>query len=229
MKKNLLLLLSSALLASNLSAAETATTTPSEVKVTTSAKTNAINTGWYIGLGLGASAYSDGDMGKDFATEKFVVDDNTATGVKLYAGYKFNSIVAVEATFIQYGTYSFKNEKGSDTITTEIKPRTLNVVANLGYDFLNDQLRPFALVGLGVVNFNQSGNLDVYSKDNGAALVVGVGLEYTPTIFHGIGFRATLENTTTYTILDFSDDPSKDDKAYANPLGLFTLGVNYKF
>ena len=220
MKKSLLLLTTASLLVSNLLANDINATTPTQMTT---------NTGWYIGLGLGASAYSDGDMGKDFTTDKFVVDNGTDTGLKLYGGYKFNSIVGVEASYIQYGSFDFKSESGADTITTEIQPRSLNVVANLGYDFLDDQLRPFALAGLGIVNFNQSGNLDVFSKDNGGAIVIGVGVEYTPTLFQGIGFRATLENTTAWTILDFSNDPTKDDKAYANRLGLFSLGVNYKF
>jgi len=228
MKKVLLSLLASTTLVGTLSAADVNATAPETTAETPVSKSD-IHTGWYAGLGFGATAYSDGDMGKDFENQKFVVDQSTSAGFKLYGGYKFNSIVAVEGSFVQYGTFDFKDEKGTDTITTEIKPRSLNVAANLGYDFLNDQLRPFALVGLGVMNFNQSGNLDVYSKDYGAALIMGVGVEYTPTLFKGIGFRATLENDVAYSILSFSKDPTKEDKAYPNTAALFSLGVNYKF
>lgn len=223
MKKILLSLLVSTAALTTLSAEDLLATTPS------AQNTAAIHTGWYMGLGLGATAYSDDDMGKDFQTQKFVVDQKTSGGFKLYGGYKFNTIVGVEGSFVKYGTFNFKNESGPDTISTEIKPLSLNVAANLGYDFLDDQLRPFALVGLGVMNFKQSGNLEVYSKDYGAALIMGLGVEYTPKMFKGIGFRATLENDVAYTILSFSKDPTKEDQAYANSASLLSLGVNYKF
>ena len=226
MKKALLALLSTSLFISTLSAADiNATNTAAPVKA------DAIDTGWYIGLGLGAAGYSDGDMGKDFDNYEVQVDQKSNFGVKLYAGYKFNSIVAVEASYINYGSFSYK-AAGSTTadVNTKVSPATLNVMANLGYDFLNDQLRPFALVGLGYVNFGQSSNPshEVYSTDNGAALVIGTGLEYTPSIFHGIGFRFTIEQDTAFVVQSY-DDPTKDDKTYANRLALISLGVNYKF
>ena len=221
MTKALLALLSSTLVVGTLSAANLNATTP--------AKTTAIHTGWYMGLGLGAAGYSDGDMGKDFENYQVQIDQKSNLGVKLYGGYKFNSIVGVEASYINYGTFSYK-AAGSYTgiVNTEVKPQSLNVAANLGYDFLDDQLRPFALIGLGIVNFGQSGAPEVYSKDNGAALVYGIGVEYTPTLFKGIGFRATMESDTAYVIQSY-DDPTKDDKAYAHTLALISLGVNYKF
>jgi len=223
MKKALLALLSSTMLVSTLSAADINTTTP--------AKTDAINTGWYMGLGLGAAGYSDSDMGKDFDNYEVQVDQKSNLGVKIYAGYKFNSIVGVEASYTNYGTFKYKAAGSTtDSVDTEVSPSSLNVVANLGYDFLDDQLRPFALVGLGYVNFGQSSNPshEVYSTDNGAALVIGTGVEYTPSIFNGIGFRFTIEQDTAYVVQSY-DDPTKDDKAYANRLALISLGVNYKF
>jgi len=223
MKKALLALISSTILVATLSAADVNATTPE--------KADAINTGWYIGLGLGAAGYSDGDMGKDFDNYEVQIDQKSNLGVKLYAGYKFNSIVAVEASYINYGTFSYKAAGSyTGTVDTEVSPSSLNVMANLGYDFLDDQLRPFALVGLGYVNFGQSSNPtpEVYSTDNGAAFVIGTGLEYTPKNFQGIGFRFTMEQDVAYVVQSY-DDPTKDDKAYANRLALISLGVNYKF
>ena len=223
MKKMLFALLSSTLLVGTLSAADVNTTAPENA--------DAINTGWYMGLGLGAAGYSDSDMGKNFDNYEIQVDQKSNLGVKIYAGYKFNSIVAVEASYINYGTYSYKAAgTTTDAVNTKVSPSSLNVMANLGYDFLDDQLRPFALVGLGYVNFGQSSNPshEVYSTDNGVALVIGTGLEYTPSIFPGIGFRFTIEQDTTYVIQSY-DDSTKDDKAYANRLALISLGINYKF
>lgn len=217
MKHNLLVLIASGMIVSSLSAADV-----------NASKTD-VKTGWYMGVGIGAAGYSDGDMGKEFEYFKVEVDNATATGVKLYGGHKFNSIVGVEASYINYGTHSYKQaDSYKGTVNTEVSPQSLNVAANLGYDFLDDQLRPFGLAGLGIVNFGQSGSPEVYSKDYGAALVLGAGVEYTPKKFHNVGFRLTLESDIAYVVQSYSSS-NKDDKAFAHTLSLMSLGVNYKF
>ena len=216
MKKTIASIISTTLLSSGLFATDVNKT-----------DTAIINTGWYIGFGAGASSYSDRDMGKDFENFSVEVDQNSDTGFKFYGGYKFNTIVGVEASYVQYGTFDFKSSDAATTnVTTEIKPKSLNVAANLGYDFLNDQLRPYALVGLGYVNFSQSGAPSVYSTDNGAAFVWGLGLEYTPTLFKGVGFRVSLDNTCPVVIQSYDN---ADSKAFVTPLRLLSLGVQYKF
>jgi len=198
-----------------------------DVNATTAAPEANVHTGWYIGLGAGASLYSDGDMGKEFDNFSVEVDDGSATGFKIYGGYKINTIVGVEASYVQYGTFTFKSaDAATNNVSTKIKPKSLNVAANLGYDFLNDQLRPYALVGLGYVNFGQTGAPEVYSTDNGAAFVWGMGVEYTPKMFKGIGFRLSLDNTCPVIIQSYN---AKDDKAFVHSLRLLSLGVQYKF
>lgn len=225
MKIALITITTVALLTANLSADNLKTTTVSQE----AAPIAKVHTGWYIGLGVGTSSYSDGDMGKEFDNFSVEVDEGSDTGFKFYGGYKFNTIVGVEASYVQYGTFNYKSaDAATSNVSTQVKPKSLNVAANLGYDFLNDQLRPYALVGLGYVNFGQTGAPEVYSTDNGAAFVWGMGVEYTPTMFNGIGFRLSLDNTCPVIIQSY-DDPTKDDKAFVNSLRLLSLGVQYKF
>lgn len=213
MKYSLLVLMTSSIILSSLSAADVQSS----------------KTGWYMGVGIGSAIYSDGDMGKEFEYFKAEVDDTTSIGGKIYGGYKFNTTVGVEASAIDYGAYRYKQtDSYTGKIDTKVGPQSFNVAANLGYDFLDDQIRPFGLVGLGVVNFGQYGSPEVYSKDKGAALLLGVGIEYTPKESQGVGFRATIESDTAYVIQSYTDS-AKDDKTFAHTLSLFSLGVNYKF
>ena len=220
MKKTLISIIASTMLATGLMASD-------DLNTTSAAPAVDVHTGWYVGLGFGSSSYSDMDMGKDFDNFSVEVDQGTDTGFKFYGGYKFNTIVGVEASYVQYGTFTFKSaDAATNNVSTEIKPKSLNVAANLGYDFFNDQLRPYGLVGLGYVSFGQTGTPEVYSTDNGGAFVWGMGVEYTPKMFKGIGFRLSLDNTCPMVVQSYDN---ADDKAYISPLRLFSAGVQYKF
>jgi len=219
MQKILLSLVTASLFVTILSAADNNATKPTQ---------DAINTGWYLGLGLGATRFMDDDIGDSFDSRPGGVnlDQDTDTGFKLYAGYKFNTIVGVEASYVNYGKFTYTDNSG--LTTTTLNPESLNVAANLGYDFLNDQLRPYALVGLGYVDFAQGGYDKVYSTESSFGMVFGMGVEYTPKNFHGIGFRASIDRTMPVTVQSY-DNPTKDDKAFVQPLCLYSIGVNYKF
>ena len=219
MYKALYSLLTASLLVTALSAADVNATAPTQVS---------IKTGWYLGLGLGATKFMDDDIGESFDNRPLGVslDQDTSNGFKLYAGYKFNTIVGVEASYVNYGKFTYKNSLG-DTTTT-LNPESLNLAANLGYDFLNDQLRPYALAGLGYVDFAQGGYDKIYSTESSFGMVFGVGVEYTPKNFHGIGFRASIDRTMPVTVQTYND-PTKDDEAFIQPLCLYSIGINYKF
>lgn len=188
---------------------------------------NSHDNGFYVGLGYGLTGLSDGDFGKEFDTFKVEPDNNTDSGFKLYGGYKFNKIVGVEGSYINYGTMDYKYTEGGTGTATELKPSSLSVAANLGYDFLDNQLRPYALVGLGYVNYNQSGQ-NLYSTEGSVATVIGIGVEYTPTMFQGVGFRLSYDSAITAVVMTYSD-PTKDDKAFVQGLNMLSLNAQYRF
>ena len=219
-------------LASTAYAADTNSTEPTvEATQASTEQVPTINShanGWYVGLGYGMTGFSDGDFGKEFDNFKVEPDNNTNSGLKIYGGYKFNKIVGVEGSYVNYGTMDFKYTENGTGTATKIKPSSLNVAANLGYDFLNDQLRPFALAGLGYVNYNQSGVQKLYTTDGSFATVVGVGIEYTPILFQGVGFRLSYESTITAVTMEYAD-VTKDNKAFVQSFNMLALSAQYRF
>ena len=171
----------------------------------------------YVGLGFGGSGYVDSDLIKD-ASKDTAKLDTSDVGFLAYGGYQFNNIVGIEGAYNNYGSFSVSDDK--------IKVSSVSVAANLGYDFLDDQLRPFGLVGLSYMmsDYPDEGkNFDA----SPVGLHLGLGLDYTPTILKGVGFRVA------YTLdgYNLTADISKDklDKSYTQTAGLLYLGVNYNF
>jgi len=175
---------------------------------TTAAVASEDGKGTYVGLAYGNTAYAS-------SSDNFNLDNDTDSGYKLYGGYQFNKIVAVEASYTDYGKFAY-------TSTHSIETTALGVVANLGYNFLDGQLRPFALVGLSYLDFTQNGG-DFFDDDNTLAVTYGLGVEYSPTVLNGVGFRA-LWNVDAFT----AERPlSNDTDGYA--FGMFSVAVQYKF
>ena len=172
----------------------------------------------YVGLGFGGSGYTDSDLIKDASKETAKLDTSDV-GFLAYGGYQFNKIVGVEGAYNNYGSFSVgDNDK--------IKVSSVSVAANLGYDFLDDQLRPFGLVGLSYVmsDYPDEGkNFDVTP----VGIHFGLGLDYTPTMLKGVGFRVAYTLDSYNLTADISKD--KLDESYVQSAGLFYLGVNYNF
>jgi len=218
-------------LSSTTFADDTATTDVSaEASTTTKEAPTASNphaNGYYVGLGYGMTGFSDGDFGQEFNNFKVTPDNDTASGFKLYGGYKFNEIVGVEGSYINYGKMDFKYTEGGTGTATEIKPYSLSVAANLGYDFLDDQLRPFALAGLGYVGYGQSGQ-KLYTTDGSFATTIGLGVEYTPNLFQGVGFRLAYDTAITAVTVTYPNT-TKDDKAFLQSVNMISLSAQYRF
>lgn len=219
-----MLALSSTAFAADTNTNETSSQTSSEVSKAANPHAN----GYYVGLGYGMTGFSDGDFGKEFENFKVAPDNDTDSGFKIYGGYKFNKIVGVEGSYVNYGKMDFKYTEGGTGTATEIKPYSLNVAANLGYDFLDDQLRPFALVGLGYVGYGQSGVQKLYTTDGSFATIIGMGVEYTPNLFQGVGFRLAYETDITAVTVTYSDS-TKDDKAFLQSVSMISLSAQYRF
>ena len=176
--------------------------------LTTSAIANDNGEGVYFGLGYGSTAFDDDNI------RISNLKDDSDNGVKIYGGYQFNKIVGVEATYTDYGKFSYPD--------AEISAPAVSVAANLGYNFLDAQLRPFALVGLSHLNISQSGT-PIYDDDDTIAFSYGIGIEYAPTVLNGIGFRAEW-NADIFTVTKLFNDED-----YVQAFGMFNVAVQYKF
>jgi hypothetical protein len=182
--------------------------------------------GTYFGLAGGYSTYNAG-----FFANHYVIEDDTgitftksfsesATGFKVYGGYQFNKIVAVEAAYTEYGEFNAKNYSQD--------PNSFSVYANLGYNFLNGQLRPFGMVGLGYLKSFQSHDL---LEQDFVTFHGGAGIEYSPTIFKGVGFRASVDwdiNTKFQNGVDDSNN-QVDSILFFQRYSLWSLAIQYKF
>jgi len=169
--------------------------------------------GFYLGLGLGATALSDDDMVKEYYGPTAVFED-TSGGMSLYGGYKINNIIALEAAYHRYGTFEIK--RPAFGAKEEYSPSSISASLNLGYGFLDGQLRPYLLLGL------SSLNLDGWvADDQGMGSHVGFGIQYDPETLNGFGFRLGYEGdgfgvkTTT--------------KEYTQALGILYISAHYLF
>ena len=176
--------------------------------LTTSAVADENAKGAYFGLGYGSTSFNDDNIGN------VNLKDDSDNGVKVYGGYQFNKIVGVEATYTDYGKFSYPD--------TELSASAVSVAANLGYNFLDAQLRPFALVGLSYLNISQSGT-PIYADDNTVAFSYGIGIEYAPKVLNGIGFRAEW-NADIFAVTEFYSDED-----YVQAFTMFNVAVQYKF
>ena len=189
------------------------------ILLSTAAMAGANSSGAYIGIGFGNTVYED----DDFVNEQMMTSlrDDVDSGVTLYGGYQFNNIVGVELSYRDYGKF-----EGYSGFSQE--PTGISVGANLGYSFLDGQLRPFGVVGMGFVkmNYNNLPSYVISLDDTGAAIHYGVGVQYEPDLLSGLGFRMAYE-ADSYGIE--VQDTLGSDKTYTQTLGMFYLGVQYKF
>jgi len=183
------------------------------------------SSGGYVGLGFGTTAYND----SDYLNDGLELDnlDNGDSGYKVYGGYQFNNVIGIEAAYTDYGKFSA--DRGFSTA-----PTAFSVAANLGYSFLDGQLRPFGTIGLSYLSSNYSnyptalsnGDTIIAPDDKYAAIHYGLGIQYEPDALIGFGFRLAIE-ADTYSIA--IEQIGKDDKTYAQSLSMAYLGVQYKF
>jgi len=173
--------------------------------LTSSAMASEDGSGAYFGAAYGVTGYANDDKsGK--------IKDDSDSGYKIYGGYQFNKIVGVEATYVDYGTFTYNNGDKVDA-------NSFNVAANLGYTFLQGQLRPYGIVGLGAVSLDSPR----FSDDSAVSFSYGVGIEYSPKMFKGVGFRA-MWNVDAFVVDDLIGG---DDHLEA--LAMFSAAVQYKF
>ena len=180
------------------------------------------NSGAYAGLGYGMTSLSVKGNGEEIFGEG-------SSGYKLYAGYQFNQIVGVEAAYNNFG----KSDGNSNAPIASETPTNISLSANLGYAFLDGQLRPFVTLGLGQMSFTRDG----YGNNAGLELAKslmsfngGVGITYKPKMLKGLGLRVAFES---FSAVD--EEISQISGGTTNTVTVKTgttntyLGVEYQF
>ena len=216
-----------------------AATAPTEATTT---QVNNTAKGFYLGAGLGTSFYNASLTKSQYYIQDpdgtYVIKgddlselDDSDTGYILYGGYQFNKIVGIEGSFTDYGTFS--SDLKNRTYTKQ--PQSYAIAANVGYNFLNGQLRPFGIIGLGYLITNQDCDykrLDIWKEDF-VTLHMGVGVEYYPTVLKGLGFRASYVADSYVGEVDTFEGPSTTDKVTHTLLwqnySLLYAAIAYKF
>ncbi|MCP4702249.1 MAG: outer membrane beta-barrel protein [Gammaproteobacteria bacterium] len=177
--------------------------------------------GWYLGVGAGLSK---ADLDTDFDIEDVQGDvgtvaqnvinrvdiDDEDTGWKLFGGYQFNKLLAVEFAYVDLGEPSSNvviSEPVTVTLGTEADSIGISLSA-IGTLALSNSLSALGKAGIYRWDTNVKalsgslGSLSTVSEDDsGTDLVYGVGLKYE---FTGhLGVRVEWERYQDVSDIDF--------------------------
>ena len=143
--------------------------------------------GAYIGGGLGISIFDDGG-----AFAGAIVDDED-TSFQIHGGYKFLKHFAVEARYLNLGTFSVS---GLDIDVSSISVHGVGIIpfAESGWEL-------FGQLGIGIVNFDLSG----FGDEDEDVFAGGIGIRYSTSQ----NFSMALQ-TDVYVWEDASLGPTYD-------------------
>lgn len=173
------------------------------------------SSGAYVGTGFGTTGYADDNYVRDIGRTAL---DKSNSGYKFYGGYQFNNIVGVEVGYTDYGKFSAVQDYSQEA-------DSLSVGANVGYSFLDGQLRPFGIFGLGFVSLDIQNSPVSLPEDNTFTYHYGVGVQYEPDVLMGLGLRLAYE-ADLYSV-DYIR--SIGTTTYLQALDIVYLAVQYKF
>ncbi len=168
------------------------------------------NAGPYVGAGIGQSRI------KQACGEGVVSCSKSDTGYKLLAGYRLNSSLALEGSYMGFG----KVKRSSERADAELKMHALTLAA-VGSMPLTESA---ALQGkLGVFHAKSkytltSGDFRISESHGGNGVLVGMGASYALT--------KNMEARLDYDFLRKAARLSTDEKANAH---MVTVGFNYLF
>jgi opacity protein-like surface antigen len=177
----------------------------------TGAWANSTEPGFYIGGGFGLT---ESKLETSDISGLPTIDG--ARSLRVYGGYQFNRIVALEGGYTNYGELS---PQGANDL--KMTPSAFSLAANLGYSFDNG-LRPFATLGLSRVNMdiNDSGHKE---SDSATGFRYGLGLEYAPQMIEGLAVRVAYE-ADAFNVANIDNGNTVTFSA-----GSVYLGASYKF
>lgn len=152
------------------------------------------DTGWYGGLNAGRARASIDDqritsglLGSGFATSA-IVDDNSATGFKVFGGYQFNRNFALEGGYFDLGRFGYRaTTVPAGTLDGTIRLKGLNL-DTVGILPITDKLSAFGRIGINYADardrFSGSGAvnvLDTAPQKRDTNIKFGLGLQYAVT------------------------------------------------
>jgi len=171
--------------------------------------------GFYAGAGYGPTAYYDDDLIEEWGGYE---QDDDDSGRKIYAGYQFNRIVGVEASYTDYGRFR--------STLFDQKFTAVHIAANVGYSFMDGQMRPFFLAGVGHVDHDTDRvPAGMESDDIDFSYYFGYGFLFEPRALGGLGIRIGYEFdlfNREVRDLGYSED-------YAQALALWHIALQYRF
>jgi len=179
--------------------------------------------GFYFGGGVGKTSYSDDGLSRAISGNE-IKSNNDDSNLKGYVGWQFNNVIGIELGYTDYGTFLSENPYNLYTYNVQ----SYSVAANLGYSFLNSQLRPFVNIGLAYLSTkheNASPYLQDLTDDQNLGLHYGIGFQVEPNILYGLGFRIAYEADIYATQLIYSNS----DDTYTQGNNILYMGVQYKF
>lgn len=189
--------------------------------------------GFYLGAGLGSFNYkTDGDWDDENRYGK-LVEQTKGNTFKVYTGYQYNKVIAIEATYTNYGeTEGYVYTLFADKKTSvKQSPISFSVAANAGFTFDNG-IRPFALVGLGYTRLNSSNEFLLI--DNIITIKYGVGVEYAPAMLNGLQLRVAYEADSYFSEAYSYKGWGQNEEKEGTDVDIFTMnsfyaGISYKF
>ncbi|MCW8329069.1 porin family protein [Photobacterium sp. SDRW27] len=185
--------------------------------------------GFYVGAGVGSTGIDDMDDYFEGSDSLFRIDED-GNSYKLIAGYQFNRVIALEAQYTKYGDINFQVPLLQNKTVHHWSPEALSIAANAGYTF-NNGLRPFGILGLSMIDLNESKK--VLDKETYVALRYGLGLEYTPLALSNLNFRIGYEADFFYADEDYTYHGAYSDytlsELYDFTLDSFYISVSYQF
>ena len=185
--------------------------------------------GWYGGVSMGQSnakideaRITSSLLGAGFATTSITSDD-TDTGYKIFAGYKFNRNFAVEAGYFDLGKFGFTaTTVPAGTLNGNIRLSGVNPDA-VGILPINEKFSAFGRAGLNYAeardSFSGTGAVGVANpnpKKSDTNYKLGLGIQYDFT--EALGMRAEVER---YRIDDAVGNKGDVD--------LVSVGLVYRF
>ena len=189
--------------------------------------------GFYLGAAIGTNRLTqirDTDLPAIDRIDRSI-SSSTKTSFELFGGYQFNRIIAVELAYADFGKLNYGNELQFTTLPNEYSPSAFTTQANIGYTFTSG-LRPFALIGLSMLDLNPRDKSSNEQKKEPTALRTGAGIEYAPAALHGLSFIASYSND--WYKIDYKQVPPRtilSSNSYSD-LGMlrrFNIGASYKF
>ncbi len=187
------------------------------------------DTGWYGGISIGQSKAKIDDAGiagnllGNGLTTTSITNDDSDTGYKLFAGYKFNKNFALEGGYFDLGKFGFAaTTAGPGTLNGSIKLQGINLDA-VGILPVSPAFSVFGRAGVNYAqardSFSGTGAVNVSNPSpskNDTNYNFGLGLQYD--LNKSVGMRLEAER---YRVNDAVGNRGDID--------LFSAGLVYRF